>query len=251
VELLVNGTHKYTAQMVSTGRKRACQVDNVRPSSAHGKIKEEVPEPPPSRLPPGKNPAAHPGKLVPGAGRCYKRSRNVAGTPAAHSGALARSCGFPAVRLRRRNSAIAASRARQIRRPGDWRGDFRTAGRFAGCDGCEWTLQRLADIEIHYRGVATAAARPSAWPGNARNSSFSRQKLLGNGITSRFGRAPVSIGWGFSCLCASRRYSQLKGQSTLTSRSVPQQSVQISPRTPGQKRRGRRIRQMAQAISLV
>ena len=41
------------------------------------------------------------------------------------------------------------------------------------------------------------------------------------------------------------------GQLTVTSRSAPQQRVQISPRTPGQKRRGRRVRQMAHAIFLV
>jgi flagellar motor switch protein FliM len=44
VELLVNGIHKYSAQMVSTGRKRACQVELVRAVPAHGKINEEVPE---------------------------------------------------------------------------------------------------------------------------------------------------------------------------------------------------------------
>jgi len=44
VELLVNGTHKYSAQMVSTGRKRACQVAKVRPMPpVHGKINEEAP----------------------------------------------------------------------------------------------------------------------------------------------------------------------------------------------------------------
>jgi flagellar motor switch protein FliM len=41
VELLVNGTHKFTGQMVSTGRKRACLVEKVRPSLAQGKISEE------------------------------------------------------------------------------------------------------------------------------------------------------------------------------------------------------------------
>lgn len=45
VELLVNGTHKFTGQMVSTGRKRACLVDKVRPSlaqaQAQGRISEE------------------------------------------------------------------------------------------------------------------------------------------------------------------------------------------------------------------
>jgi flagellar motor switch protein FliM len=44
VELLVNGTHKYSAHMVSTGRKRACQVEFVRVAPTHGKINEEVPE---------------------------------------------------------------------------------------------------------------------------------------------------------------------------------------------------------------
>ena len=40
VELMVNGTHKFTGQMVSTGRKRGCQVEKVRPSPAQGKISE-------------------------------------------------------------------------------------------------------------------------------------------------------------------------------------------------------------------
>jgi len=43
VELLVNGTHKYSAQMVSTGRKRACQVEQIRLAPPHGKINEEAP----------------------------------------------------------------------------------------------------------------------------------------------------------------------------------------------------------------
>ena len=30
VELLVNGVHKFTAQVVSTGRKRACQIEQIR-----------------------------------------------------------------------------------------------------------------------------------------------------------------------------------------------------------------------------
>ena len=43
VELLVNGTHKYSAQMVAKGKKRACQVEKVLPMPAHGKINGEVP----------------------------------------------------------------------------------------------------------------------------------------------------------------------------------------------------------------
>ena len=31
IELSVNGSHKFTAQVVSTGRKRACLVEMVRP----------------------------------------------------------------------------------------------------------------------------------------------------------------------------------------------------------------------------
>ena len=45
VELLVNGTHKYSAHLVRTGRKRACEVEKVRPVPAQGKIKEEAPGP--------------------------------------------------------------------------------------------------------------------------------------------------------------------------------------------------------------
>lgn len=43
VELLVNGTHKYSANLVGTGRKRACQVEAIRPQTSQGKIKEEPP----------------------------------------------------------------------------------------------------------------------------------------------------------------------------------------------------------------
>ncbi len=43
VDLLVNGVHKYSAQMVTTGRKRGCQVDKVHPLPAQGKIKEDEP----------------------------------------------------------------------------------------------------------------------------------------------------------------------------------------------------------------
>jgi flagellar motor switch protein FliM len=42
VEILVNGTHKFTGQMVSTGRKRACLVEKVRPSLAQSKISGEA-----------------------------------------------------------------------------------------------------------------------------------------------------------------------------------------------------------------
>ena len=42
VDLLVNGTHKFTGQMVSTGRKRACQVEKFIPSLAQGRISEDA-----------------------------------------------------------------------------------------------------------------------------------------------------------------------------------------------------------------
>ena len=44
VELLVNGTHKFTGQVVSTGRKRACLVEKVRPTLAQGRISDEEAE---------------------------------------------------------------------------------------------------------------------------------------------------------------------------------------------------------------
>jgi flagellar motor switch protein FliM len=40
VDLLVNGAHKYCAQVVSTGKKRACQIETVL--TGQGKISEEV-----------------------------------------------------------------------------------------------------------------------------------------------------------------------------------------------------------------
>jgi flagellar motor switch protein FliM len=41
VDLLVNGAHKFTGHVVSTGKKRACQVELVRPVS-QGRISEEA-----------------------------------------------------------------------------------------------------------------------------------------------------------------------------------------------------------------
>jgi flagellar motor switch protein FliM len=41
IELLLNGTRKYTGHVVSTGKKRACQVELMRPAAAQGRIKEE------------------------------------------------------------------------------------------------------------------------------------------------------------------------------------------------------------------
>jgi flagellar motor switch protein FliM len=43
VELLVNDNHRFSAQMVGIGRKRACQVEEIRPIPVHGKTIEEVP----------------------------------------------------------------------------------------------------------------------------------------------------------------------------------------------------------------
>jgi flagellar motor switch protein FliM len=43
VELLVNDTHRFSAQMVGAGRKKACQVDKILPLPAHGRTSEEVP----------------------------------------------------------------------------------------------------------------------------------------------------------------------------------------------------------------
>jgi flagellar motor switch protein FliM len=42
VELLVNGAHKYSGQVVATGKKRACLIEKVRPLPAHGKINGEA-----------------------------------------------------------------------------------------------------------------------------------------------------------------------------------------------------------------
>ena len=42
-ELPVNGTRKFTAEIVSTGRKRACQIGQIRRLPPdHGRIKGEV-----------------------------------------------------------------------------------------------------------------------------------------------------------------------------------------------------------------
>jgi hypothetical protein len=42
VELLANGAHKFTAQLVSAGNKRACQVEKIRPVPGQGRISEGV-----------------------------------------------------------------------------------------------------------------------------------------------------------------------------------------------------------------
>ena len=41
IEILVNGVRKYTGNVVSTGRKRACQVETIRPAASQGRNKEE------------------------------------------------------------------------------------------------------------------------------------------------------------------------------------------------------------------
>jgi len=41
VELLVNGARKFTAHVVSTGKKRACQVEHIRPIQGQGRSKED------------------------------------------------------------------------------------------------------------------------------------------------------------------------------------------------------------------
>ncbi|MBZ5620823.1 MAG: flagellar motor switch protein FliM [Acidobacteriia bacterium] len=41
IELMLNGTPKFTAQVVSTGRKRACQIEHVRHPSDQGRINED------------------------------------------------------------------------------------------------------------------------------------------------------------------------------------------------------------------
>ncbi len=41
IELLVNGSRKFTAQIVSTNRKRACQIEHIRRIVAQGKINGE------------------------------------------------------------------------------------------------------------------------------------------------------------------------------------------------------------------
>ena len=46
IELLVNGTRKFTGQVVSTGKKRACLIEKVRRTLAQGKISDEGAGPP-------------------------------------------------------------------------------------------------------------------------------------------------------------------------------------------------------------
>jgi len=41
VELLVNGAHKFTAQVVSTGKKRACLLETIRPCPGQGRISDD------------------------------------------------------------------------------------------------------------------------------------------------------------------------------------------------------------------
>ena len=41
VELLVNGTRKFTAQVVGCGKRRACQIEQTRRPSDHGRISED------------------------------------------------------------------------------------------------------------------------------------------------------------------------------------------------------------------
>ena len=41
VELMVNGARKFTAHVVTTGKKRACQIDKMRPPPGHGSTNDE------------------------------------------------------------------------------------------------------------------------------------------------------------------------------------------------------------------
>lgn len=41
VELLVNGAHKFTGQVVSTGKKRACLLEKIRPAPGQGRISDD------------------------------------------------------------------------------------------------------------------------------------------------------------------------------------------------------------------
>ena len=45
IELTVNGAHKFTGQVVSTGKKRACLVELVRPTPSQRRITEEGEDP--------------------------------------------------------------------------------------------------------------------------------------------------------------------------------------------------------------
>jgi flagellar motor switch protein FliM len=42
IELVVNGAPKFTGQVVSTGRKRACQIGTVKPLPYQGRMSEET-----------------------------------------------------------------------------------------------------------------------------------------------------------------------------------------------------------------
>ena len=45
IQLLVNGAHKFAGQVVSTGRKRACLIEQIKHAPAQGKISEDSPGP--------------------------------------------------------------------------------------------------------------------------------------------------------------------------------------------------------------
>src|SRR5579862_2218402 len=83
------------------------------------------------------------------------------------------------------------------------------------------------------RRVSITRAR--AFPSHMTTCSCLRMK---SSLTwmSLLGTSASPIGTDRSRSRASRRYSQSSGQSTVTSRSVPQQTGQISPWTPGQYR---------------
>jgi flagellar motor switch protein FliM len=41
IEILLNGARKFTGHVVSTGKKRACQVERMRPAPSQGKIRDD------------------------------------------------------------------------------------------------------------------------------------------------------------------------------------------------------------------
>jgi hypothetical protein len=41
IDLLVNGNHKYSGQVVTTGRKRACLIEKVRLAPSQGRSNDD------------------------------------------------------------------------------------------------------------------------------------------------------------------------------------------------------------------
>ena len=184
--------------MVSTGRKRACLVEKIRPSGVAGSrqdqrggrgrfgcgfarvdIQQGIEE---------RAPAAAP--LLYEQFKMLQEDQQPKGRGLA--GLVdAQPLGFGLAELRDR----LLQRPRRSRQPTDWPEGSRTAGRFAKCDACESTPPALRGCRIHHAGVLRSAAGQGM--GHENQEFLVLPRNFFETGTSRLGRVSGSRGAAF------------------------------------------------------